>query len=297
MTASNPLPPAKRDRRIPGWAAPLLHQLVRDRPAVLTRQDLEAALAEAGIQRGVEPTVRELQRLGWLIPVHLKGVWAFLPPGEEQIIDPYIDLRAWRARDPEAVFALAGEAAALHLGYLDRTFTGPVAVWIPSDARPPHGLRPHISVVALGWSADIASHLAPTTRLLHNRHLDLTGWAGGLPAFGPEALVVQLAARPASFRVWSDLVAHLAQLASDCDVARLAELLQQQSVSAWQRAAYLLHCGGRPNDAIALLEMRVDSTRGLPKVQFGEGPRSLWVPQFHVVDHLIFPLQQSMGKA
>ena len=36
----------------------------------------------------------ELQRLGWLKSLHLKGVWAYMPPGESEIIDPYIDLAA-----------------------------------------------------------------------------------------------------------------------------------------------------------------------------------------------------------
>jgi hypothetical protein len=29
----------------------------------------------------------------------------------------------------------------------------------------------------------------------------------------------------------------------------------------------------------------------MPKVQFGEGPNSVWVPEFQVADKLIAPLQ------
>jgi hypothetical protein len=96
---------------------------------VVTRADIGAYLAEVGSSRDVDATVKHLQRLGWLVPVHIRGAWAYLPPGEEQLTDRYIDLRAWRARDPEAVFALAGEAAAWHLGYLDREFSGPPPIW------------------------------------------------------------------------------------------------------------------------------------------------------------------------
>ncbi|MGH9171674.1 MAG: type IV toxin-antitoxin system AbiEi family antitoxin [Acidimicrobiales bacterium] len=286
---------SKSDRRIPGWAAGILTRFARDRPAVVTRYDIAEALAEADLDRDVDATAHELQRLGWLISVHLKGVWAYLPAGEDEVSDPYIDLRAWRARDKEAVFALAGEAAAWHLGYLDRSFDGATAVWIPEDTRPPHGLRPHVSVVTLGWTAPDAPRLVPSVQFLHRRRLDLTGWATGLPGFGPEALVVQLSRRPGSFRVWGDLIPHLVQLAEDCDMSHLTELLHNQSMSAWQRAAYLLSRGDRLDDGMHLLAN--GPTKTLPKVQFGNAGQSVWVPQFNVLDRLIAPLQQSLGKA
>jgi len=262
---------------------------------VVTREDIGAHLRESGSPRDVDSTLRELQRLGWLQTLHLKGVWAYVPSGEEEIVDPYIDIRGWKARDPHAVFALAGEAAASHLGYLDRAFTGPIAVWTPAKSRLPYGLRAHLSIVTLRWSIDDAPLLGPTTALLHRRRSDTLSWAGGLPGFGPEALVVQLSARPMSFRVWGDLVRHLEQLAEDCDVERLVALLGNQSASAWQRAGYLLHCGNRHDDGVALLGQRPMTNR--PKVQFGEAPKTVWAPDFHIVDHLVAPLQTAGRKA
>lgn len=282
-------------RRIPGALATLLATLARNRPQVVTRRDLEALIDERGWDLDAERTARQLQRLGWFAPVHLKGVWAFLPAGEDEVTDPYIDLRGWRAREPDAVFALASEAAAWHLGYLDRRFDGPVAVWVPAKARLPYGLRAHLSVVTLGWRAEDAPHLGPTSALLRRRRLDLTDWAGGLPAFGPEALFVQLAARPASFAPWADLVAHLDQLAGDVDVDRLVGLLAVQSTSAWQRAGYLLGQGGRHDDAMTLLERR--PVEAMPKIQFGTGRSGVWVPEFRLTDHLIAPLRDSASKA
>jgi hypothetical protein len=299
LTMGDEQPEARKavrsDRRIPGWAAGLLARLARDRPAVVTKEDIEADLKESLSSRHVDPTARELQRLGWLQPLHVKGVWAYVPPGEEEVIDRYIDLRGWKAREPDATFALAGEAAAWHLGYLDRAFPGPVAVWTPAKSRLPHGLRAHLSIVTLGWSIDEAPQLGPTTALLRRRRLDTQAWAGGLPGFGPEALVVQLSARPMSFRVWGDLIRHLEQLAEDCDVERLVGLLGRQSSSAWQRAAYLLHCGNRHDDGVVLLGRR--PMTNMPKVQFGEGPETVWAPEFSVVDRLIAPLQDVGGKA
>lgn len=283
------------DRRVPTWGAGLLARLAREHPPVVTREDVETYLREADSARGVDPTVRELQRLGWFAPLHLKGVWAYVPPGESEVLDPYIDLRGWKARESDAVFALAGEAAAWHLGYTDRAFSGSIAVWIPEKSQAPHGLRAHLSIVTLGWSANEAPLLGPTTKLLHSRRLDMKSWAGGLPGLGPEALVVQLAARPTSFRVWADLVPHLNQLAEDCDIDRLALLIGKKSSSTWQRAAYLVYSGGRQNEGLGLLNHRPH--RALAKVQFGSGPTSVWVPQFQIADRLIAPLRATSGKA
>jgi hypothetical protein len=262
---------------------------------VVTRADIGAYLAELGSDKEVDTTVTHLQRHGWLVPVHIKGVWAYLPPGEEEITDRYIDLRAWRARDPDAVFALAGEAAAWHLGYLDREFYGPLAIWLPTDTRTPFGLRQRVSELKLGWSAGEIKQLLPSSLLLHQRHLDLTQWSGGIPAFGPEALVVQLSTRVKSFRSWADLIPHLEELASDIDTERLSILLSGKSQSAWQRAAYLLDRGGRHDDGIRLLHGRPRPR--MADVVFGDGERAVWVSQFQIVDRLIAPLQRDLGKA
>ena len=98
-------------RPVPRWAADLVARLSRDRPAVVTRQDLVDYLTNLGATRHFERIVRDLQQLGWLSTLHLKGVWAFVPAGEEGTSDPYLDLRGWMARDLDAVFALAGASA------------------------------------------------------------------------------------------------------------------------------------------------------------------------------------------
>ncbi len=282
-------------RSIPGWAADLIAVLSRDRPAVVTRQDLVGRLEELGVGRDPERIARDLQQLGWFATLHLKGVWAFVPAGEAGVTDPYIDLRAWKAREPDAAFALAGEAAAWHLGYLPRNFGGTIAVWLPSNERVPHGLRSYVSLVRLSWAGEQAQEFAPNSRLLRRKGLDLTSWAAGLPAFGPEALVVQLAARPASFRVWADLIPQLDVLASDCDTAKIEHLLDGQSASAWQRAAYLLHRGGNAINAADLLDRR--PSKSMPAASFGDGPTAVWSSQFSVNDHLVAPLQEQLGKA
>jgi hypothetical protein len=265
--------------------------MTTERPAVVTRLDISRYIGD----RDVERAVRELQRTGWIAPLHLKSVWAFFPPGEHEVSDPYIDLRGWKARDPRATFALAGESAAWHLGYLARPFDGPVAIWIPDGERAPHGLRPHFSVVTLGWGREASELVTPGPMWLRAQGFDLTRWSSGLPAFGPEALLVQLAARPSSFRAWADLVPAIGDLARGVSAERLLALLQAQSLSTWQRAAYLLHCGNQPGTAMRILDDKPGD--GLHHVALGRAGPAVWSSEFGVTDHIVAPLQGVVGKA
>lgn len=148
------------------------------------------------------------------------------------------------------------EAAAWHLGYLDRRFTGPIAVWLPEGERPPFGLREIVSVIRLGWPEAMRSQIGPSRSLLRKHGLDLTRWADGLASFGPDALLVQLSSRPASFMPWADIAVHLSELADDCETGQLVRLLKGQSASAWQRAAYLLDLGSNADAADDVLHLR-----------------------------------------
>ena len=106
----------------------------------------------------------------------------------------------------------------------------------------------------------------------------------GLPAFGPEALLVQLAARPSSFRPWADIVAHLDVLAADCVDERLLPLLSGQSMSTWQRASYLIHVAGDPERSAALLAKRQTKTMSVvqfthPHIHASRRTKEVWVPE------------------
>jgi hypothetical protein len=291
--------PTGPDRRVPTWAAGLVAGLSRDLPAVLTRDDLAERLVEAAADRTVDSAVHELRRLGWLVTLPLHGVWAFVPPGVGEVLDPYIGLRAWRARDPDAGFMLCGATAAWHLGYLDRDPGSPVSVWLPSSTRLPDGLRSYVSIVRIEWDAKSRKVLKPSSKFLIDRKLDLLRWASSLPAFGPEALVAQLAIRPSSFAPWADLVAHLGRVAGDCDDDRLASLLKGQPTAAWQRAAYLLHAGGAPERGVGLLNRCPH--KAMPKTRFAhpaiDTADPIWVAEYNLIDALVAPLQAVIGKA
>jgi hypothetical protein len=284
-----------KPQRVPRWAAPLVTRLTQDLPAVVTRADIASYLDELGLRREPEGTVRALVRLGWLRGTSSHGVWEFLPLGETVSIDPYLALRAWRADEPEAVFALAGEAAAWHLGYLDRRYDGPVRVWLPEGERVPFGARSHVAVVRLGWNASAADRVAPDRGFLRRKRLDLTQWASGLPTFGPEALLAQVSIRPASFKPWADLAAHITDLAGDCQADRLVALLEGQQPTAWQRAAYLLDIGGAHDSANAVMDRR--GAAPLSHVTLGHGQAGDYSSRFNLTDRVVAPWQRLGGKA
>lgn len=282
-------------RHIPRWAARLLARLSQDQPPVVSRPDIAAYLVELGDRRDVDDTIRQLVRLDWLQPSPSQGVWVFIPLGEDGVDDPYVSLRAWKAKSPDAVFALAGEVAAWHLGYLDRRFTGPPRVWIPEGNRLPFGARSRLTTVHLGWNRDVADRVGPSRALLRRRGLDLTRWAGGLAAFGPEALLAQLAIRPSSFQPWADLADHMQDLTGDCDVAALSELLTGQSPTVYQRAAYLAYIGGAAGLSDAILEQR--SNAPMAHVFLGAHGVGVFTSRFNMTDRLVAPRLLVAGKA
>ena len=81
------------DRRVPTWAAGLIGGLSADVPTVVTRENIDGRLTDAGNDRDVDSTINELRRLGWLVGLPIHGVWAFIPPGQDQLADPYTILR------------------------------------------------------------------------------------------------------------------------------------------------------------------------------------------------------------
>jgi hypothetical protein len=302
LSAQGATSPLGADRRIPRWASAVIAGLARDRPIVVTTEDLALRLAEANSERDVDSAIRDLRRLGWLVGLPAQGTWTFIPPGETAVSDPYLPVRAWLARDHDAGCMLAGAAAAWHLGYLDRQPQGRVSVWLPAKKRLPDGLRKYVSTVRISWKIQDTAQLAPSTALLLRRRLDIVSWATGLPALGPEALLVQLAARPSSFRPWADIVAHLDVLAADCVDERLLPLLSGQSMSTWQRASYLIDVAGDPERGAALLAKSQTKTMSVvqfthPHIHASRRTKGVWVPEYQLVDDLVAPLLSVVGKA
>lgn len=291
------LSPVGAERRVPGWAQGVVAALARDEPRVVTRTDVDALLHELGVARGTDEAIGELRRLGWLVHLGIAGTWTFIPPGQAEVIDPYLGLRAWD-RTASPGFHLCGANAAWFLGYLDRAPDGKAQILLRAGTVLPKGLRASVSTLRLPWSPS-PNALEPTQRFLVRRRLDLVRWSDGLPCIGPEALLAQLALRPASFGPWDDLIAHLPRLVEDSDDDRLAQLIENASAAAWQRVAYLLHAGGAPSRGVALFDAAPFERWPVTALEVGTATdtKTLWVPQYELIDRLVYPTQLQLGKA
>jgi hypothetical protein len=84
-------------------------------------------------------------------------------------------------------------------------------------------------------------------------------------------------------------------LVDDCEAEQLVGLLENQSSSAWQRAAYLLDLGGNVEAADDVLRRR-PQTR-LSHVTIGNGELGRRSKKFGITDRLVAPLVEAAGKA
>lgn len=283
---SDSAPNRSADRTIPRWAAPVLTKLIETAPSIVTEHSMAALLGSPDEERHA---IRGLVRLGWLRGAGVQGAWAFLPPGVTDLQDPYLSLRGWRAVDAQAEFALAGTSAAWHLGYLRRR-PETTSLWVRSKGALPAGLRGKLHIVTTQFPE--ATTTAPLGSLLRKRKLDLTAWAARLPAFGPEALVVQVAQRPASVD-WTELAAVLDDVILDVDVERLKVLLGAASNAAKQRAAYFFVHANKATEAKELLPRHLQAVR-LGATADGRGT---WDKTTQVMDHLLASRNAAQDKA
>ena len=285
----------ERSGRVPASVAAVVDRLAQERPAVVTLADVERYIADTGTARPSRTVLRELVAAGWLTSSGRRGVWAFVPPGEDEVTDPYVSLRAWAATSG-VVFALAGESAGWHLGLLARRSADPTSIWIPEGSTIPNSLRAEVRVVRLGWGSEMAGRVGPRRQWLRSRGLDLTRWSAGLPAFGPEALLVQLAVRPTSFVAWGEIAVNIGRLGEACDRPMLLGLLEGQSTPAHQRAAYLLELGGRAVLAAEVLAAR--PTSSLARLTIGDANNAgVWSKTYRITDRLVAPFLAEFGKA
>ena len=280
----------KKKRSIPGWAADLVDLLVQKAPIVVTREHIKRALSEVGSSMQTDAAIKGLVRRGWLGNRGVRGTWAFFPPGVDDLADPYLGLHGWLIIRSDVRFLLAGSSAAWHLGYLTRMPVRPM-IWLGREVILPKALEGLIDTVRTPFPERVdLKLLEPSMLLLRKKNLDLLTWSARLPSFGPEALLVQIASRPASFASWADLVARFDEFVRDIDIKRLRELLVDAKNTTRQRAVYLLRLGQR-YDATDLLPPKLQTVR------FGTKGPALWDPVTAVHDHMVAPLLNVNAKA
>jgi hypothetical protein len=215
--------------------APLLQILELEQPRVVTRRDLERFACEAAVDWPVASVVQRLREQGWLLDLRTRGVWEFAPAARAGAYgsgDPFIELRATLRRDPKAPYVVAADSAAYLLGHSSRRPPRDVVAAPPGVTVPP-ALRDY--------------------RVVRWRPASTTTTRENLPVWTAATLVAFMAARPALFEDWPNAGEWLQAAAGDVAIADLTTELAGRPRSAWARAGYLLHRGGRRADALDLL--------------------------------------------
>lgn len=256
--------PAGADRRIPTWASRVVSGLARDRPVVVTKEDLTQRLTEAGCGRDPDSAIRELRRIGWLVQLPVKGTWAFIPPAR-----PPSRTRIYRCARGWPVTRTRASCWPVHpqRGTSDTWTANPTAasIWLPpvKAAR-----RPSIVCVrrahplergghrTAGSASRVAGPAAARPRRVGDR------------VTGARTRSITCANRhaPGLVRAVGRPCPHLDDLVADCSDERLERLLSGRPTSAWQRASYLLDSGGEPARGQALLAKR--HTEVMPVTRF-----------------------------
>ena len=218
-------------RTVPLGLAPLMGLLELEQPRVVTRAVLTEWAREAGVQWPVDVVVRRLRERGWLLDLSARGVWEFAPAARAGAFgsgDPFIELRATLARNPEAPYVVAAESAAYAHGLASRPPDREV-IGAPAGARPPRALR--------GF------------RLVHWTPRQECEPKDMLPTWPITTLLAFMATRPALYRDWPNVGEWLRRAASATSVAGLLDELDGCARSAWARAAYLLEAGAQTERA------------------------------------------------
>jgi AbiEi antitoxin C-terminal domain len=217
-------------RPVPARLAPVVEALELRQPAVVTRSLLTEILAQTQVSLRPDAAAERLVRLGWLLPLRTRGAWEFAPAaraGRYRAGDPWIELRAVLAHDPDVPVAVAFESAIWELGHSSHQPDRPVLAhrrgWRP---RPSLGVR----AVTFDW------HVPTET-------------VRGLPVWIEATILIAAAERPAAQGNWGnvdDWLPNTFRAASAEDLLREAG---GRRISTLARLGYLAEWAGRDDIA------------------------------------------------
>lgn len=223
-------------RSIPSSLAGVLGELELERPAVVTVELINELGARAGLRLAAREAVRRLQRLGWLLPLRVRGAWELAPADRAGALpagDPFIELQALSAVRPDIRTGVGFDSAAFLRGLATRQ------------------AMPEVLVFDEG---------SPAIRALSDfRRVDLTlsdeayGTHMGLRVQTINGLLAAISIRPDGFHDWPGIGQWLAKATQEADTDTIRRLLAGRPAAAWHRAAYLLRSGGDQRACDALL--------------------------------------------
>jgi len=253
-------------RPIPSSLAPVVEELELRQPAVVTRALLREIASSTQAALSVDALAERLVRLGWLLPLRKRDAWEFAPAaraGRHGSGDPWIELRAALAHEPQAPVAVAFESAVWELGHSSQPPTVPVLAhrhgW-----RPPRALK--VRAVTYEWRL-------PTRPLR------------GLPGWTEATVVVAAAERPSAQGNWANADDWLPGTFKAVLVDDVLEEGRGRRVSSLARLGYLAEWAGRGDVADRIVELLPSR---LPVTFLGRrDQRDRWSRRWHVYDALL----------
>jgi hypothetical protein len=212
------------------------------------------------------PAAERLVRLGWLLPLHTRGAWEFAPAtraGRYRAGDPWIELRALLAHDPDVPVAVAFESAIWELGHSSHQPDRPVLAhrrgW-----RPPPSLG--VRAVTFDWRV-------PTKTVR------------GLPVWTQATILVAAAERPAAQGNWGNADDWLPDTLRAATAEDLLREAGERRISTLARLGYIAEWAGR-NDIAEEIEALLPSR--LPVTFLGpRDRRAQWNRRWHVYNSLL----------
>jgi hypothetical protein len=213
-----------------------------------------------------EAMVERLVRYGWLLPLRSRDAWEFAPAaraGRYPAGDPWIELRALLAHEPDAPVAVAFESAVWELGHAIHQPTRPVLAH-RREWRPPRALGARTAT--FDW------HL-PTRSLR------------GLPVWSEATIVVAAAGRPAAQGNWANADEWLLETFQALTLADVLTEADSRNISTLARLGYLAEWSGRgdiADEVEALLPCQLPVTSLGPRDR-----RDRWSRRWGVYDSIL----------
>jgi hypothetical protein len=227
--------------------AKVVEELELDQPVVVTLNDLADILQRRQIRTGPVEVARRLRDRGWLLETAQRGVYEFAPgahAGPYGHGDPFVDLRAYLANEPQRAAATRA-AACLHSavwlrGFSDRAPNKHELAVLPG-LRVPKALSSAFRVVR--FDAELEPEMLE-----------------GVPVQRPASLLVHLASRPTEVRSWAVFVEALPDLVASTSAEEMATEVRSRSASTRARLGYLLE--GQDADHLLLTDLGVVRSPG-----------------------------------
>lgn len=214
-------------RSIPKSLAPVLEDLERRQPTLVTKELLVEIIEERGLQLRPEGVAYRLQKEGWLLSLRKEDAWEFAPASRAGPIDSgdlFIELRAVLNRLADFPVAVAYDSAA----------------WLHGLAR----RNPQRNVISVRPGVNVPKTLEGFRVTRKWGQLDPVV-INALPVWRIETLLVLMCVRPTGYRAWPTVLEWLPEAAAAADSDLISRELVGRGPPTWARLGYLMEVAGQ----------------------------------------------------